>query len=245
MSDPFDILRDHVRRQAAQVEPETGTDELIAHITLEHHRGPSTVWPEIRRPRRRWRSVAVGVAVSLGIGAGAVVTAAVLDKQRVKVPEAGVMCRVSATDPRKGMLTDAGNDPVAACAALWNSGRLPLMDEVTEGSDPDLVACTGERGVLEVYPGSGPEVCAALGLAEADVESMLADPRRELGERASEISLACLTPRETARQAAELLDELALVGWAIVVDEGEGCGVIKIGSGDDHTLYVIRVPRPG
>ena len=109
MSDPFDILRDHLRRQADLAEPETGTDELIAHITLEHHRGPSASWPETSRRRRRWKSVAIGVAVSLGIGAGAVVTAAVLDKERVRSPQAGCVCRVSATDQRTGILpSDAG-----------------------------------------------------------------------------------------------------------------------------------------
>jgi hypothetical protein len=119
------------------------------------------------------------------------------------------------------------------------------LDQISEGSDPDLIACTGEGGVLEVYPGSGPEVCTALGLAEADIESMLADPRRELGERlTADINLSCLTPQEAAQRAAELLDELGFEGWTIVVAAGEGCGVVRIGSDDEHTLYVTHVPHP-
>lgn len=242
MSDPFQLLREHVRGQVDLLEPETGTDELIAHITLEHHRG-SASRPDVRRRPRRWSSVALGVAVSLGIATGAAVTAAVLERERVKLPEAGVMCRPSATDQRQGIFTDAGDDPIAACRALWNSGQLPLMDEISDGTDPELVACTGDRGVVEVYPGRGPAVCTALGLAEADIEAMLADPRRELLARiTAEIHEPCLSMDQAVQRADELLDELGFEGWSIVRRPGEGCGLVDIGTDDDHTLYVT--PKP-
>jgi hypothetical protein len=236
--DPFDVLRGHVRRQADELEPGTSTDELVAHITLEHHRGQASPPARAVGRRRRWSSVVLATSVCLGLAAGAAVTAAVLDKGRVEVLHTAVLCRAAADVRSNAVLVDATDDPIAACRVLWNSGQL-LRPDGTRLSGPALVGCTGPRGVLEVFPGDGPQVCADLGMVEADIAAMLDDPRNELQERVSlEINAKCLPPPEAGRHAESLLDELGFDGWNVVVDIGEGCGVVVIGEGDDHTLMV-------
>jgi hypothetical protein len=244
VSDPLDLLREHVRRKAASIEPGTSTDELVAHITLEHHRHEDEPVSS-RRPGRRWGSVALFVAASLGIGAGAVVTAALVDRAQVTQPQL-VACHPSVAERDVSVLVEPGTDPIGACADEWRAGRLPDPEQQSPGSDPPLVGCTGDRGVLEVFPGDGPEVCAQLGLSEADVAGMLDDPVAELSRRTvEEINARCLPFDVAVARARELLSEIGLQGWNVVaIDDGGTCAVVGMSDTETRTLNVRTIPAP-
>jgi len=243
VSDPFDLLRGHVRRQAERAEPDTRTDELVAHITLEHHRGPAVSTVPLARRKRRWSSVVVSLAVFVGLGAGAAVTATVLDRQRVTEPLAGVVCRAEAATNSSAIVLAASADPSGDCARRWATGELPLVDEPSAPSNPPLVACVGRGGALEVYPGDGDELCSELGLALADVETFVTDPKHALNERiATEINLACMEPEAAAKAAVAVLDEMDFRGWDVVLEATEKCALVVFGEGDDRTLYVRDHP---
>jgi hypothetical protein len=100
--------------------------------------------------------------------------------------------------------------------------------------------------VLEVFPGDGPEVCAQLGLSEADVEGMVDDPVAELARRAvDEINARCLSLEAAAAQARELLSELGLQSWNVVaIDDGGSCAVVGMTDTETRTLNVRTIPGP-
>jgi hypothetical protein len=240
VSEHFDVLRRHLRHQAAELEPGTSTDELIAHITLEHHRGDG--WPEApgRRPRR-WGMVAAIAAACAGVGTGAVVTAA-LDRSQVDQSTL-VACHPSVDEPDRSILVYHDDDPIGACRSLWEAGRLPLLDQQSPPSDPALVLCVSEQHVLEVFPGSGPEVCRAVGSEPVDLPSVVADPVHELSRRVvDEINAACLPFDDAVKAARSLLDELGLAGWNVVaIDDGGRCAVVGVSDIESRTLNVRTV----
>jgi hypothetical protein len=250
--DPLAQLRHHVRHQAATFEPGTSVDELIAHITIEHHRGSRAASAGagagagglLGRKRRRFSSTVVGITLFVGIAAGAVVTATVIDQKKVETPERGVVCHTSVDDVISASVVGATSDPIGACAALWNAGELPVIGEISPPSDPPLVACTGPRGVVDVFPTDDPELCTRLGMSVADLDAMVSDPRIELSERISDINLLCPSPADAAQQARELLDELGLDGWTVVPAEGEGCSALAISIEADLTIDVVMIPPP-
>jgi hypothetical protein len=243
MSDPFDLLRGHLRGQADGVEPGTSTDELISHITLEYHRGPVFSAAPSSRRKRRWGAMAVSAAVFVGLGAGAAVTATVLDRQPVSEPLAGVVCRAEASTTSSAIVLPAGPDPIGDCAQRWAAGELPLVDEQSEPTNPSLVACVGRGGALEVYPGDSDELCATLGLAAADLDSFVADPTIPLNDRiAEEINMQCMEPEQAAQAAVALLDQMGFRDWNVVLEATEKCALVVFAEGGEHTLYVRHYP---
>jgi hypothetical protein len=240
VSDPFDVLRRHVRQQAAGTEPGTSTDELVAHITLEHHRADGLDEVRVRRPRR-WAVVGAVVAAAVGVGAGAVVTASL---ERPQVTQLGVACHPSVAERGTSLVVALGDDPIEDCAAVWRAGDLPNLDEKSPPSDPPLVACASDRGVIEVFPGSGPEVCTDAGLVPADIDAIMSDPLLELSRRiVDEINLTCPSFDGAIEHARQLLEELGFAGWNLVaVDDGGECGVVGNPDPQTRTLSVRTVP---
>jgi hypothetical protein len=61
-----------------------------------------------------------------------------------------------------------GDDPLATCAEVWREGAIG-----PGGVPPELVACAdpGTLTPARVFPGSGPAVCARLGLVPLDLSS--------------------------------------------------------------------------
>jgi hypothetical protein len=237
VSDPFDLLRQHLRAEAANLEPGTSTGELVAHITLEHDRS------QARAPRRRRRGWLVLVA---GVGAGALVgtvaTASLVNHQPVTAPEAGVVCRSAAQPDSSAIVIMAPGDPVEACGHLWRTGALPDVEVVNPPSDPPLVACTGAGGALEVYPGDSAEACTAMGLGVADVRATMEDPVRELSMRVGELNLRCLDAQAATTDGRALLDELGLGGWSVAVRPGSAtCYALAVAT-NERTLYVTPLP---
>jgi hypothetical protein len=243
-ADPFELLRTHVRATADTIDPVTSVDELIAHITLEHHRQPSAT---TTRPSRRFGTAALATALCVGIGAGAIVTAAVIDRQHVDNVEAGVICRTSATELGSGISVGVVVDPIGACRERWLAGDLPDIDHDNPSSDPPLVACVGSLGIVEVLPGADDTTCTQNGMATADVESMMADSLTALSEGTDEINMRCLPPHEAERAATVLLDELGFEGWRVVVRGSGGvCGLIASGGEEfPRVLFVNPTPRSG
>jgi hypothetical protein len=169
-----------------------------------------------RRRRRQWF---VGVGVVAGLSAGGGLAAALLNKGHVPRPEGGVACRAT-SDPRSSAIVIAlGDDPVADCAALWSARRLPDGDDPTNNSGevPSLVACVGPGGGIDVLPVGPGETCDALGLDAADVAAAVADPATILIERLVDESPACTPPAEAGEHAREVLDDLGMTDWAVVV----------------------------
>ena len=245
-ADPFELLRTHVRATADVIDPATNVDELIAHITLEHHRTPSA---PARRPTRRYGTAALAAALCVGIGTGAIVTAAVIDRHQVDKIEAGVMCRASATDLESGISVGVVADPVGACRERWRAGDLPRIDHDNAPTDPPLVACVGALGIVEVLPGADGATCAQAGMATADVEALMASPLLALSDGTDEINKRCLPPRDAGLAATALLAELGFEGWRVVVrpdGPADGCGLIASGDGDDpRVLFVNPTPYSG
>jgi hypothetical protein len=246
MIDPVDVLRSHVRKQADMFQSTTNVDELIAHITLEHPR--DTAGTPARHRRRRWGSAALGFALFAGLATGTVVTATVLDRAHVARPDAGVFCHVSSTgDIGSGVVTGGASDPITACRALWNNGTLPLIDEISEPTDPALVACTGLTGVVQVFPGESDELCTRLGLSAADLDALAVDPLIDLQEGLSRINAECLLPDQARERALALLDDLRFEGWRVVMRpaNGDGCAGVLIMDGVDDTVEVMVLPSRG
>jgi hypothetical protein len=119
---------------------------------LRRHRAP--------RPAPAPRRLALVLAAIVVAGGGAATAAGLLSADDVKV-EAGVGCYDRAALQADITVIRATEDPVAACAQLWREGT---VDDVPRAEAPPLVACTGKGQPVRVMPGSGPEVCAGLGL---------------------------------------------------------------------------------
>lgn len=173
-----------------------------------------------RRRHRRWtRWVAVGGG-AIVIAGGAVAAAALLRSEPTR-PEAGTFCRAAATVDADAVEIAAGNDPIAGCEELWESGRFGT------GSVPPLIACISDAGSVDVFPGDQSH-CEALGLLVA--ETSLSPENQavvDLSEQISEeINLGeCRPVTEVIRHVESLLAESGLIDWRVQVEPGSETGV--------------------
>ncbi len=254
MTDPFDVLRSHVRSVALLEHPDTDPDDLVAQVTavaepiadgasviaFPHHRSPV---PPSRAshgsPRRRRWLVAAGVSAIVVVG-GAGVAAYV--GTRPSVPSAGVMCRASISN-RSAIVIESTADPIVGCAALWARGDLPEIGRPGPGDVPTLVACVGERGVLEVLPVSAGQTCADAGLVDADASGLADDPVTRLQELlALRINLTPCQPVEPAVDLVEAsLREVGLTDVTVDVREPDARCVLAVIE-PSHTR-VLLIPR--
>lgn len=238
MTDPFDVLRSHVRSVALLEHPDTEPDDLVARITgvddldardasviaLPPHRAPGSPGAA-RSPRRRRWLVAAGVSAVVVVG-GAGVAAFV--GARPSNPAADVLCRGSADGTGSAIAVAPGEDPIDQCADLWRIGDLPDVDAPGGPTTkvPRLVACTGSNGSIEVLPLPDDSSCADAGLDDADVAGALADPklglRHQLAREVNEAPCADVTSvRKTVERA---LATWGFSSWSITVrDEGATC----------------------
>lgn len=253
MTDPFDVLRSHVRSVALLEHPDTDPDDLVAQITgvaepitASTRDGASVLaFPAARSPRshgsprrRRWLVVA-GVSAIVVVG-GAGVAAFV--GARPSTPTAGVVCRASISNS-SAIVIEPSADPVAACADLWARGDLPEIGQKGPGEIPRLVACVGARGTLEVLPAAKGQTCAAAGMVEADPSGSLDDPVVALQERlAIDINVAACQAIEPATDIVEAaLRELELPSWTIEVRQPTATCVIAVV--EPTSTRVLLIPR--
>jgi hypothetical protein len=255
MTDPFDVLRSHVRSVALLEHPDTEPDDLVAQITgvadpmpdgasviaFPQHRSP--VSPGSFRsngsPRRRRWLVAAGVSAIVVVG-GAGVAAFV--GTRPSAPAAGVVCRASVSNS-SAIVIEPTDTPIAACAALWARGDLPEIDRKGSGEIPRLVACVGERGVLEVLPLSAGQSCDAVGMVDADATGTGSDPVVALQELlAVRVNLApCQSPDAVTDRVDESLREVGLASWTVEVrDPGARCAFAVA---EPTRTRVLLIPR--
>lgn len=236
LGDPFDLLRAHVRVVALLEQPAVDADELVADITgsidrADRSRGAQVLplhgFPSARSPRRRRWFVAGSVATIVAVGGAGVAAYVAL---RPSDPVLGINCRESAEPGSASVQLGLDDDPIAACANLWKTGDLPGLGQGQSGVVPDLVACTGVGGAIEVLPVADDESCETFGLEPERGDQLGGDPVAELNEQAIELNqLGCRPKDEMKAAAAELIGRLGLDGWRVEVDPSAGaCSVLAV-----------------
>ena len=238
MTDPLDLLRDVTRRQTDPIEPRSELVEELRHVA----RGARGLGDDDRR--RHLRTRRIGIAVGLAVlGAGGA-TVAYFAGQQPDRPEAGAACRSAPTPDSKIFAIGPGEDPLERCAELWETGVLPDPRNPREGPQdvPPLVACIGEGGIVEVYPGPD-DLCAALGLAPAAATLSEENQRvAELSVRiADDVNAAdCAAVAVVEARVEAILDELELADWSIEREQGvESASCVKAQVVSDTHRVVI------
>lgn len=192
------------------------------------------------RGRRRW-------VVPTAVGATLVLagTAYALSNQATQSLSVGCYEKASLQADTAVMGAD-GRNPVDTCAEIWPNAY--------GGPAPDLVACVLESGTVGVFPGSGEETCAGLGLvmlsgeypSGANAETIAL--RDRLVERLADE--ACLGFEAARTIALEELAALGLVEWQIEEGggfAGEGFSAARPCAGlhfDESARTVVLVPGP-
>ncbi|NLG63519.1 MAG: hypothetical protein GX539_14870, partial [Candidatus Cloacimonetes bacterium] len=120
----------------------------------------------VLRRRKRRRLVTAGLVGGLILAGGT--AAAVLTRSgQPQAPETGAICRPSGVEGGGGVVIDPGADPIAECRRRWERGEFEEL--VGSSGVPELVACIGAAGVINVFPGPV-DLCERLGLQPADAE---------------------------------------------------------------------------
>jgi hypothetical protein len=241
-SDPFEVLRSHVRAVAVLERPSTDPDDLIAGIVaLEPPNGAlvdgsASNVVALRSPRRR-RWLAAGGAVAIVVAGGAGVAA--FRGEKPQRPNDGVVCRGSVDDMTAVVLGPTA-DPIGACGELWARGTLPDIDRAGPGVIPRLVVCTGSQGPLEVLPLDDLQSCADVGLADADAAEALIDPVAGLQMALTDaVNSQCLSADEAVEIVRRELTTRNLESWAIEVLDPEAECVIT-GVQPERSAVILR-----
>lgn len=243
MTDPFDVLRSHVRSVALLERPTTDTDELIAEITGagEPNVAPRSNVVAFRSPRRRRWLVASSALAIVAVGGAGV---AAYMGMRPTRPNDGVVCRASA-DNLSAIVVEPTSDPINACAALWIRGDLPDVDDPRPADQPPrLVACVGANESLEVIPVPALGSCADLGMSDADVGAMSSDPVVELQSVVEDRLNAheCRSAADAKAVIVEALKRLNLESWSVDMrNAAADCVLVAV---EPSTARVVVINRP-
>lgn len=252
--DPFDVLRDHLRSQVV-ADPVTDIGDLVDQIFegrrtgLRHH----------RRAGRLRRCIAFGAGATILVGSG-FAAASILRSDAPTRVDVGLLCRATPDVDSSASLIELDDDPIGACRKLWESGEMAAMSDVGgghAGSDepssravvPDLVACVGAGGVVEVFPlahGVAAEhQCGQLDLGTLGTAPLTRDPIARLGDRVSlEVNATCVPIDDAPAVLGGILRDLDLVGWQILVEEGvDPCARVALDP-DARTLHVLHARAP-
>lgn len=192
---------------------------------------------ERRRGRRRRRIVGAGIG-GVSFIAGTVGVAAWLRSEPPTAPQVGIVCRSEARVDADAYVIEPGLDPISGCRDVLETNGF-----YGDVAGADLVACIGQGGAIEVFPGTD-TTCTQLDLVLADPE-----PTPEtmaiiaLQDRLSvEINAAaCQSVNSVARDARTILDEFDLTGWAVVVDPSSVDGVCGKADVDPESQTVLVV----
>lgn len=250
LGDPFDLLRAHVRVVALLEQPAVDADELVADITgsidrADRSRGAQVLplhgFPSARSPRRRRWFVAGSVATIVAVGGAGVAAYVAL---RPSDPVAGIVCRESADPNSYSVVLPLEGDPVAACTNLWKTGDLPNPERgEANGEIPELVACEGGQGAIEVLPVGAVGSCEYVGLVPSGDRSPAEDAVGVLRERVAEhLSGGCRSAADLRDFIEEQLMSLGLTSWEINLLASEGdCALASIES-ERQQILVIEDP---
>lgn len=247
-SDPFDILRNHVRSAVTDDPPRISDTELVDAIVNDRYT-PSTVTTTAaddfvarrRQPRRTRRRVAVGVAVALATSGGFAVAASRWSEEASR-PERGGSCYSEFTTLSSRFALPNSVDPINDCAALWRSGRLTSSDgSVAAGTVPTLLPCV-LNGVVAVFPNTDDRSCESLGLPNAILSDEV-DPVAELAHRlVDEVNAKCLSFEAAQQETEKILHSLRLSGWKIVDLGGTGACSYASADGDVRVVTLSLLP---
>lgn len=170
-----------------------------------------------RRRRRRRRRIFGAAGAGLLIAGGATVAALTLRGGQPSVPEGGIGCHSEATLESDVVVVAPGQEPVAACRQVWESGEFAEL--LGAGQVLELVVCVDPvGGAINVFPGEA-GLCAELGLEPADPEldaesQAVLDLRARLGEEIN--ALDCQPATAVAEQVEAILAESGLADWQVV-----------------------------
>ncbi len=254
MTDPFDVLRSHVRSVALLERPDADPDDLVDAITgagapniASRSAGSdrsqrSNVVP-LRSPRRRRWLVATGAVVIVVAGGAGV---AAFRGERPAAPSADVLCHGSVDATGSAIAIAPTDDPIAGCSELWRNGDLPNIDALNKPTTdvPRLVACTGINGSLEVLPLPELTSCADFGLSDAGAVSVSVDPVTRLRDDLMvEINSGpCLGAPEVEQLALDAIARSGLARWKVeVADPESDCATVAI---EPETSRVIVRSHP-
>lgn len=164
--------------------------------------------------RRRARTLGLALVAAMLLGGGVAAASGLLGAEDVAI-DAGIGCYDRASLDADVAVIGPRRDPIAACARVWSDVAPP----------PPLVACTGEDEPVRVFPGTGPAVCASLGLEPlpedyAGAAAASAKARRAL--RALKGIPVTTTPCPSPRRLAEAA-RAALADVAVAVRGTEPC----------------------
>ena len=179
--------------------------------------------------RRRGLLLLVAVSALLLVASG--FTTYVLTREPTHLDTIGCFATSSA---EAGGVTDAradGRDPVAICAELWRQGVVGDVPVPTQ-----LAACVLESGTIGVFPASGTDTCARLGLAVLPA-SYAVEVKRFVGLRdaivghlgapatGSSLGSSKCVGEQAARTAVRReLDALGYRDWQIEIADIDGSG---------------------
>jgi hypothetical protein len=147
-------MNDHLEPPAARDFPSGRLQQRKEHLVSELN------LQEGSRRRRRHRLVLVLVPAVFAFLIATGFTTYVLTRDVTHFESIGCYDKAS-TGANTTVVKADGRDPVAICAELWAQGV------VGAGPVPDqLAACVLETGAIGVFPTSGTETCARLGMAD-------------------------------------------------------------------------------
>ena len=215
---------------------------LLTQITSTPHAQPSRG----RTYTRRRLATAIAVAIlTLALAA-----AAWLAFRDVTDPISVVCYREASLESDASDAPIEGELNASLCDGAWRNGILVNEDLVPAGQVPPLVGCVLESGNLAVFPSDDDTLCALLGLAQPDPDSMsYAQMIRQLtADLVEHFSRQDCQSVEAAEQDVRtVLDSYGLHHWKIAVmpgDPRDQCASFGIEPADE-TVLIIRIPDLG
>ena len=201
------ILRDLSKLQASSG-PEVPVELRAAVESLERH-----IDAQPRKLRRGAVVVSIGAALAIGgVGLG---VAAIVSRQPDR-PDQAPACRDAPIRDSNIVALAPGDDALSRCGELWADGTITSPMHAPN-SVPPLVACIGQGGIVEVFPGP-PTLCGELGL---DPASPTPDPGTnavsDLTNRITdELNLAdCVDVAGAIDTVDAILRDVDLAHWTI------------------------------
>ena len=224
--DPIDILREATRLETSA--PRAAVD-------------PNTVLQRLstRRPPRRRRRLFVAGAI-VAVSGAATVTWALTNRTHPTNPTIISCYQVAELPSSQIVLGSDGSDPVAQCRAAWET-QMPEWGPV-----PDLVGCTGDKGIAMIFPGDE-KTCSNLDLLPLDNVPNKSDQTIiEFQDFVtSSLEGRCFDPDEVHAIVENALKKFDLGDWTLrtegIFDASQPCGSVQF----DPTAKVVAVqPLP-
>lgn len=140
-----------------------------------------------------------------------------------------------------GLPLAVGDDPIAACAAVWSEGGFG------SSGTPDLAACVLPGGLAGVFPATDGDPCSQFALDPLErPASAGADTVRELQERLStRFGSTCVDLDAARRESQDLINELGLSDWSISVpdpgDQTRRCASLALDP-EQHIVTIVPLP---